>query len=34
MEDLDKITVAPRTEVILRVMDYARETAVEPALQH
>ena len=28
-DDLDKIIVAPRTEVILRVMDYARETAVE-----
>ena len=33
MDDLDKITVAPRMEVILRVMDYARETAVEP-VQH
>ncbi len=33
MEDLDKITVSPRTEVILRVMEYARETAVEP-VQH
>jgi hypothetical protein len=27
---LDKITVAPRTEVVLQVMNYARETAVEP----
>jgi hypothetical protein len=33
MEDLDKITVSPRMEVILRVMDYARETAIEP-VQH
>ncbi len=33
LDDLDKITVAPRMEVILRVMDYARETAVEP-VQH
>lgn len=33
MDDLDKITVAPRMEVILRVMNYARETAVEP-VQH
>ena len=33
MDDLDKIIVAPRMEVILRVMDYARETATEP-VQH
>jgi hypothetical protein len=33
MGDLNKIIVAPRAEVILRVMDYARETAVEP-VQH
>ena len=33
MDDLDKIIVAPRMEVILRVMDYARENAVEP-VQH
>jgi hypothetical protein len=33
MGDLEKIVVAPRTEVILRVMNYARETAVEP-VQH
>ena len=30
---LDKIVVAPRMEVILRVMDYARETATE-SVQH
>jgi hypothetical protein len=30
---LDKITVAPRAEVILRVLQYARETAVE-SVQH
>ena len=30
VDGLDKITVAPRTEVILQVMNYARETAVEP----
>ena len=33
MDDLNKITVAPRAEVILRVMNYARETAVE-SVQH
>lgn len=33
VEDLDKITVSPRAEVVLRVMNYARETAVEAA-QH
>jgi hypothetical protein len=30
IDGLDKITVAPRTEVVLRVMNYARETAIEP----
>ena len=29
MEDLDKVIVSPRAEVILRVMNYARETAIE-----
>ena len=28
---LDKVTVAPRMEIILKVLNYARETAVEPA---
>ena len=32
-EDLDKVTVAPRMDVILRVLQYARETAVE-SVQH
>ncbi len=32
-DDLNKIIVSPRAEVILRVMDYARETAVE-SIQH
>ncbi|MFI5155300.1 MAG: hypothetical protein ACHQEM_03910 [Chitinophagales bacterium] len=27
---LDKVTVAPRMEIILKVLNYARETAVEP----
>ena len=30
---LDKVTVAPRMEVILRVMNYARETSIE-SVQH
>jgi hypothetical protein len=30
-DELNKVTVSPRMEVILRVMNYARETAVEPA---
>ena len=30
---LEKVTVAPRTEVIMRVMEYARETAIE-SVQH
>jgi hypothetical protein len=29
-DELNKITVSPRMEVILRVMNYARETAIEP----
>lgn len=32
-DDLNKIIVSPRAEVILRVMDYAREIAVE-SIQH
>ena len=28
-DGLDKIIVAPRTEVIMRVMNYARKTAVQ-----
>jgi hypothetical protein len=31
VSDLDKVVVAPRMEVILRVMQYARETAAESA---
>ena len=29
--NLDKIMESPRTEVILKVLNYARETATEPA---
>lgn len=32
-EGLDKVTVSPRAEVILKVMNYARETATE-SVQH
>jgi hypothetical protein len=32
-DGLDRITVAPRAEVILRVMNYARETSTE-SVQH
>jgi hypothetical protein len=32
VSDLDKVTVAPRMEVILRVLKYAREAAPESAL--
>ena len=32
-DELNKVTVSPRMEVILRVMNYARETAIEP-VQH
>ena len=28
-QQLDKITVAPRMEIILKVLNYARETAIE-----
>ena len=32
-EGLDKVTVSPRAEVILKIMNYARETATE-SVQH
>lgn len=32
-EGLEKVTVSPRMEVILRVMNYARETSIE-SVQH
>jgi hypothetical protein len=32
--ELDKVTVAPRMEVILRVMNYARETSIEESVHH
>ncbi len=32
-DELDKVTLSPSMEVILRVMNYARKTAIEPA-QH
>jgi len=32
-EGLEKVTVSPRAEVILKVMNYARETATE-SVQH
>jgi hypothetical protein len=32
-DEMDKVIVSPRAEVILRVMNYARETAVE-SVQH
>jgi len=33
VDQLDKVTVSPRMEVILRVLDYARETSAEPVQQ-
>jgi len=33
-DELDKITVAPRMEVIQRVMNYARKTAVQATVSH
>ena len=33
-DELNKVTVAPRMEVILRVMNYARETSIEESVQH
>ena len=32
--ELDTVTVAPRMEVIIRVMNYARKTAVQDAVPH
>jgi hypothetical protein len=32
-DELNKVTVSPRMEVILRVMNYARKTSTEP-VQH
>jgi hypothetical protein len=32
--ELDKVIVAPRMEVILRVMNYARATAVQEHVSH
>ena len=31
--ELDKLVVSPRMEVVLKVMAYARETAIEPIHQ-
>jgi hypothetical protein len=31
---LDTVTIAPRMEVIMRVMNYARETAVQESIPH
>jgi hypothetical protein len=33
VNQLEKVTVAPRMEIILNVLNYARETADEPAHQ-
>jgi hypothetical protein len=33
-EQLDKVIVSPRMEIILNVLNYARETAVESAVHH
>ena len=33
-DELDKVTVSPRMEVILRVMNYARETSIEESVHH
>ena len=33
-DDLNTVTVAPRMEVIMRVMDYARKTAVQETVSH
>ena len=32
--ELNKVIVAPRMEVLLRVMNYARETSIEESVQH
>jgi hypothetical protein len=34
VEELDRVTVSPRMEVILKVMQYARETAIESVHHH
>ena len=31
---LDTVTIAPRMEVIMRVMNYAKETAVQESVEH
>ena len=33
-DELDKVIVSPRMEVIMRVMDYARRTAVQEPVSH
>lgn len=33
-ESLDKIVQSPRTEIVLRVLNYARETAETEPVQH
>ena len=33
-DELNTVTVAPRMEVILRVMNYAKETSIEESLHH
>ena len=33
-DELDKVVVAPRMEVIMRIMDYARKTAVQESVPH
>jgi hypothetical protein len=34
VEDLDKVTVSPRMEVILKVLDYARDTQPASITHH
>jgi hypothetical protein len=33
-DELEKVTVSPRMEVVLRVMNYARETSIEESVHH
>ena len=33
-DELEKVTVSPRMEVILRVMNYAKETSIEESVHH
>jgi hypothetical protein len=33
-DELNRVTVAPRMEVILRVMNYARMTSIEESVHH